>query len=323
MRIAVVGIGALGSLFAGYLARCGEDVSGVDVQPEIISAIRESGVRIKELEGEEIAIPLRVALRPEEIGQVDLVIFLTKSGQTQAATQSARCLFGDHTVALTLQNGLGNPEAIGSILGEERVLVGVTNQGSTLLRPGSILHGGRGETVIGERQGTRSERADHVASAFKRAGFPTQVSARIQNDVWGKLIVNVGINALTAITRLRNGVLVEHPETREILRRAVEETIRVADRKGIRFPHGDAVKKVEDVCRASKANFSSMLQDVLQRRETEADFINGAVVREGEELGIETPVNRLLTALVKTLEKTYDQRAEEHPAIQRSASHES
>jgi 2-dehydropantoate 2-reductase len=83
------------------------------------------------------------------------------------------------------------------------------------------------------------------------------------------------------------------------------------------------VKKVEDVCRASKANFSSMLQDVLQRRETEADFINGAVVREGEKLGVETPVNRLLTALVKTLEKTYDQRAEEHPAIQRSASHES
>jgi 2-dehydropantoate 2-reductase len=310
MRIAVVGIGALGSLFAGYLARCGEDVSGVDVKPEIISAIRESGVRIREPEGEEISIPLRVALRPEEIGQMDLVIFLTKSGQTRGAAQSARCLFGEETVALTLQNGLGNPEAIGSILGEERVLVGVTNQGSTLLKPGGILHGGRGETVIGEMQGTRSERVDRIASAFNRAGFPTRVSAGIQNDVWGKLIVNVGINALTAITRLRNGVLVEHPETREILRRAVEETTRVADQKGVRLPHEDAVKKVEDVCRASKANFSSMLQDVLQRRETEVDFINGAVVREGEKMGVEAPVNRLLTALVKTLEKTYDQRAE-------------
>jgi ketopantoate reductase len=112
MKIAVIGTGALGSLFAGYLSRSGEDVSAVDIKPEIISAIHKSGVKIKEAEGKEIAIPLRTTLRPEEIGKVDLVIFLTKSGQTKEAARSARCLFGDGTVGLTLQNGLGNPEAI-------------------------------------------------------------------------------------------------------------------------------------------------------------------------------------------------------------------
>lgn len=308
MRIAVVGAGALGSLFAGYLARSGEDVSAVDIKPEIVSALQESGVKIKEAEGEEVAIPLRATLQPEEIGKVDLVIFLPKSGQTKEAARGARCLFGDETIALTLQNGLGNPEAIESVLGKGRVLAGVTNQGSTLLKPGYILHGGRGDTAIGELSGGRSERAEKIAAVLNRAGFPTHVSAEIWNDVWGKLLVNVGVNALTAITRLRNGVLAEHPETREILRKSVEEAARVADRKGIRLPYGDAVKKVEDVCRASNLNFSSMLQDVLNRRETEVDFINGAVVREGEKLGIENPVNWMLTALVKSLEKTYAQR---------------
>ena len=308
MKIAVVGTGALGSLFAGYLSRSGEEVSAVDIKAEIVSAIRKAGVKIKEAEEGEVAIPLRVTTRPEEVGTVDLVIFLPKSGQTQEAAQSARCLFGDETVALTLQNGLGNPEVIGDVLGERRVLAGVSNQGSTLLRPGYILHGGRGETVVGERRGAGSERAEKVAAVLTRAGFPTRVSTEIWNDVWGKLLVNVGINALTAITRLRNGVLVEHAEAREILRGAVEEGVRVAGRKGIRLPYADAVEEVEEACRASKPNFSSMLQDILKRRQTEVDFINGAVVREGEKLGVETPVNRILTALVKTLEKTYPER---------------
>jgi len=311
MKIAVVGTGALGSLFAGYLSRSAEDVSAVDIKPEIISAIRRSGVKIQEVEGEEISIPLRATLRPEEVGEVDLIIFLPKSGQTREAALSAGCLLGKDTVALTLQNGLGNPETIERILGEKRVLAGMTNQGSTLLGPGHILHGGRGETVIGEMRGGRSERAEKIAAVFSRAGFPTHVSSEIWNDVWGKLLVNVGINALTAITRLRNGVLLEHSEGRQILRRAVEEAALVAQRKGIRLPYTDPVGKVEDVCRASKLNFSSMLQDVLNRRETEVDFINGAVVREGEKLGVETPVNWMLTTLVKTLEKTYDQRAEQ------------
>jgi 2-dehydropantoate 2-reductase len=310
MKIVVVGTGALGSLYAGYLARCQEDVSAVDIKPEIVSAIRESGVRIKEAEGEEVSIPLRATLQPEEIGRVDLVIFLCKSGQTQEAARSARCLFGEQTVALTLQNGLGNPETIESVLGKGRVLAGVTNQGSTLLAPGHILHANRGDAAIGELSGGRSERAEKIAAVLKRAGFPTHVSAEIWMEVWGKLLVNVGVNALTAITRLRNGVLVEQAEAREILRGAVAEVTLVAERKGIRLPYTDPAGKVEDACRASKLNSSSMLQDVLNRRQTEVDFINGAVVREAERLGIETPVNRLLTALVKTIEKTYGQRAE-------------
>jgi len=305
-----VGIGALGSLFAGYLARCGEDVTGVDIRPEIISAVRESGLKIKELEGEEIIVPLRATLHPEEVGKLDLVIFLPKSGQTPEAAANARCLFAEETVALTLQNGLGNPETIEGLVGEKRVLAGVTMHGSTLLEPGRILHGGLGETVIGEMRGGLSPRAEKIAAVFNRAGLSTKVSTEIWNDVWGKLLVNVGVNALTAISRLRNGAVVEHPEALDILRRSVEEAQGVARAKGIRLPYENAVQKVENACRATQANFSSMLQDVLNRRETEVDFINGAVVREGQKWGLETPVNQMLTALVKILEKTYTVRVD-------------
>ncbi len=305
MKIACIGTGALGSLYAGYLARGGEEVFAVDIQQEIVSAIRKDGIRINMPEGQEVSVPVRAGTSPAEAGPADLVIFLPKSKQTREAAESARCLFGPDTVGLTIQNGLGNPEAIEAVIGEGRILAGVTINGSTLLGPGRILHAGRGDTVIGEMRGGPSPRAEKIAAAFTRAGLPTRTSAEVWNDVWGKLLVNVGVNALTAVTRLRNGILLEHAETREILRGLVEEAERVARAKGVRLPYDHAVEKAEAGCRATAANFSSMLQDVLARRETEVDYINGAIVREGEKLGIPTPVNRTITGLVKAIEKTY------------------
>ncbi len=296
-------------MYAGYLARSGEEVYAIDIKEEIVSAVRNSGIKIIEPEGKEIGIPVRATRKPEDAGKVDLVIFLPKSRQTRDAARGALGLFHEGTVGLTVQNGLGNPEIIESVVGLGRVLAGVTMNGSTLLAPGRILHGGRGDTVIGEMKGGPSARAEKVAAAFNRAGLSTHVSAEVWNEVWGKLMVNVGVNALTAVTRLRNGAVLEHEETRQILRKLVEEAELVAGRKGIRLPYKDAVQKTEDGCRATAQNFSSMLQDILAQRETEVDFINGAIVREGERLGIETPVNRTLTALVKAIEKTYAVRA--------------
>ena len=298
----------MGTLFAGYLARAGEDVFAVDVKPEIVGAIRAGGVRIREASGEENAMPLRATQSVREIGETDLVIFLPKSRQTRKAAEDARPLFGLQTFGLTLQNGLGNAEVLESVLGKGRVLQGVTSHGATLISPGKILHAGSGETVLGEMPGGLSERAEVTRALLNRAGIATRVSGEIWNEVWGRLITNVGINALSAITRLRNGDLLNSPETREIMRRAVLEAKGIADRKGIRLPYPDPVEKTEDACRLTRHNFSSMLQDILGDRETEVDFINGAVVCEGEGLGIQTPVNRMLMNLVKALEKTYSLR---------------
>ncbi len=305
MKIAVMGAGALGALFAGYLARAGEEVFAVDIKPEIVGAIRAGGVRIRETSGEENAIPLRATRSPKEIGETDLVIFLPKSRQTRQAAEDARPLFGPKTTGLTLQNGLGNPEVIESVLGRGRVLAGVTSHGSTLISPGKILHAGSGETIIGEISGGFSQRAEEIGHVLNRAAIATRVSDEIGNEVWGKLIVSIGINALSAVTRLRNGDLLDCPETREILRGAVLEAKEIADRRGIRLPYSDPVEKTEEACRLTRHNYSSMLQDILGTRETEVDFINGAVVLEGAGLGMETPINWMLMNLVKALEKPH------------------
>jgi 2-dehydropantoate 2-reductase len=142
--------------------------------------------------------------------------------------------------------------------------------------------------------------------AFKKAGFEARVTERVQDFIWGKLIVNAGINALTAITRLNNGRLIEYPGTHQILKNAVIEAVHVAREKGIRIIYDDPVKKVEDTCRLTSGNVSSMLQDILGKRRTEIDYINGAIVSEGEKLGIRATTNELLTNLVKTIEESYD-----------------
>jgi len=124
--------------------------------------------------------------------------------------------------------------------------------------------------------------------------------------VWGKVIINVGINALTAITRLNNGRLIEYEESRSLLRSAVQEAAKIVKRKRIKLAYDDPIQKAESVAKATASNVSSMLQDVLNKKRTEIDFINGAVVRQGKALGIATPVNEVLTNLVKTIEASYD-----------------
>jgi 2-dehydropantoate 2-reductase len=205
---------------------------------------------------------------------------------------------------LTLQNGLGNVEILAEILGQRRVLGGATAEAATLLSHGRIRHAGQGKTLIAplERLDTK---AQEIALAFIRAGFETEVSQDLNSLLWGKLIVNVGINALAAITRLKNGQLPQFPEALVIIEEAVKEAATVAKARRVTLPYADPLSRVLEVCSATSDNVSSMLQDVLNKRPTEIDSINGAVVREGKALGIPTPINRTLTSLVRVIQQTY------------------
>ena len=234
---------------------------------------------------------------------VDLVILFVKSAATQAAATDAAALLRPGGRVLTLQNGLGNAEVIAEIVGAERVLAGTTAQGATLLGPGQIRHGGSGETHIGRLFGEVDEFCHEVARLLTNAGLPTVVEPDVRSLIWGKLIINTGINALTALLRLRNGQLAELDETRQLLALAVEEAVQVARAAGVRLPYENPLDKVLAVAVATGQNQSSMLQDVLRGSPTEIAVINGAIVREGERLGVATPVNRTLTLLVQALEK--------------------
>jgi len=300
LRIAVVGSGAMGSLFGGMLAEAGEEVTLVDVWEEHVRAINERGLRVRGVGGER-AIRIHATTKPGEVGSVELVLIFVKSYDTQKAAADALPMASGQTVFLTLQNGLGNAEKIAEVVGSHRVVVGVTAQGSTLLGPGEIRHAGVGATTIGELNGSKTARILKIKEAFNRAGLATEVSASILDAVWSKVLVNVGINALTALTGLRNGELLVFPEIRGVMRRAVLEALEVAEAKGVRIRE-NPVEKVYEVAEATAANRSSMLQDIDRCRRTEVGALNGAIVEMGRRLGVDTPVNEALTAAVLGLE---------------------
>ncbi len=305
MKTVIVGPGAMGSLFAYYLISSGEEVWLIDYRLARVEKIKKEGIKIEGVSGEHHIKP-RITADPKEAGKVELIIICVKAYDTEAAIKRVTPLIGETTTVLSVQNGKGNLEIIAEVVEKERVVGGTTAQGATVLGEGHIRHAGLGETIIGCPTEASSKRLEAVAALFNRSGVKTSTTDDLKGLIWSKLLINVGINALTALTRLKNGQLLDYPGTRKLMAEAVGEGVKVVEAKGVHLSYPDVVDKVESVARATAANISSMLQDVLKKKHTEVDYINGAIVSEGQKLGIETPVNQSLTYLVKTLEASYD-----------------
>ena len=305
MKIIIVGPGAMGCLFTAFLSKTKEDIWILDKNKERAAKLAQEGISLEGVSGKWSA-KVKVTANPKEIGLADLVIITTKSYDTKAAITLAKPVVGEKTSVLTLQNGIGNIEIISEAVGADNVIGGITNSGATLIDDTHIRHAGHGETVIGKIDGSTPVILREIRELFNKVKLETKISRDIKGILWSKLVINVGINALTALTRLNNGRLTEFEGTRKILRDAVTEAVKIAKRKRIKLIYEDPLAKVEAVCEATSGNVSSMLQDVLRKKRTEIDFINGVVVRLGQELAIATPVNILLVDLVKTIEASYN-----------------
>jgi len=306
MKIVIVGPGAMGCLLTSFLTKSKENIWWLlDKNKERALKIHEEGIIMEGISGN-WQTKVKVTADPREIEQPDLIIICVKSYDTKEAMLHVKPIIGQNTKILTLQNGLGNIEIIGEVAGNDRVIGGATNLGATLLDVGRVRHAGCGETVIGRLDAKIIPEMRAIREIFNKVGLETRISKDIKGLLWSKLIINVGINALTAITKLNNGKLIEFVGTRRILREAVTEAIKIAKRKRIKLIYDDPIAKVEAVCEATAKNISSMLQDVLRKKRTEIDFINGVIVRLGQELGIPTPVNSMLVDLVKTIEANYN-----------------
>jgi len=301
MKTVIMGAGAMGGLFGGLLAFSGEEVWLVDVQKEQVDVVNSVGLTLEE--GEKLQIIGVNATRDvASIGKADLVLFFVKTYHTEQAVSDALALEKEDTIFLTLQNGLGNEEILCKRINRRKVMLGVTGQGATFLGPGHVRHAGRGKTFIGELDQRISDRAIQVARMFGEADIETEVSADIHGLIWDKLLVNVGINALTALTELKNGQLLDYPETLRIMEALVSEAAEVARQKGIRI-EGNPIERVKGVAEATRGNRSSMGQDIDFRRKTEIDAINGAVVREAKRLRLPVPYNEVVTDLIKAIER--------------------
>ncbi len=291
--VLIVGTGALASLFAARLAAIGAPITMLGTWAEGLAALRQHGVMLVQADGRQIAYPVTAVSDPKECKGAKHVLVLVKSWQTErAARQLAECLSKDGA-ALTLQNGLGNREALAAALGEKRVALGVTTTGATLLSSGRVRAGGEGIISIGEHP-----RVGPLVELLKAAGFKVEVHANVDALIWGKLVINAAINPLTAILQVPNGKLLKRSPARELMAELAREVAAVAGAQGIKLAYADPVAAAEGVAERTAENNSSMLQDVLRGAPTEIDAICGAVSRIGEKYGIDTPVNRTFWKLV-------------------------
>lgn len=295
----------MGSLFGALLAEGGHAVNLYDVWQEHIDAVNQNGIAI-EFNGKTRLVRLKAAADLLQIEESELVLIFVKATQTKAAAQTAARLAGSTGLVMTLQNGMGNAEAIAQHIAPNRILVGTTSHGSTMLKAGSIRHAGAGPTTVGMwATGDKAfENARQIADQFTQAGIETTAINDVRPVIWDKLLVNVGINAITALTGIKNGQILDLELTRELSRAAIEEATLVAQAQGIKI-RKDPVAHVFKIAEATAANRSSMGQDVDHGRPTEIKAINGFVIRAADRMGIPAPVNRTLTALVQTVEAHY------------------
>jgi len=303
VKIAVIGAGAMGSLFGALLAESGEDVRLYDIWEEHVKAINEKGLGI-ELDDKTRSVSVNATTDKRKIGKTDLAIIFVKSTQTADAARIASELTGNNGFVLTLQNGMGNADIIGGVIDPGQIIAGTTSHGATMLGPGSIRHAGTGPTVIGMWSGIQKIGIQKIADAFNKAGIVTETVDDVRNVIWAKLLVNVGINAITALTGIKNGRILDLSVTKELSCAAVKEAMEVAKAQGVKVAD-NTVEHVFQVAEATGANRSSMGQDVDNKRQTEISAINGAVVREAKKIGVKVPVNQTLTALVETMQAHY------------------
>ena len=302
MKIAIIGSGAMGSLYGGRLSSDGHDVVLYDIFEEHVRAVKEKGLVIQDAAtGEETTYHPGATTDPSEVRGRDIYIVFVKSTATEAAARQFEAIVGENSIVITLQNGYGNEDILKQIYGAGRTAAGVTSQGATFLGPGRIRHAGKGPThlCMSDRDNARLE---PFVNALNKAGFETHIEENIVNLVWSKLVINIGINALTAITGVENGRLLDYEGTLAVMKDMVNEAMLLVRALGISLTYSDPFKMVKEVARKTAANRSSMLQDFDKGRKTEIDFINGAVVREADRLGIPVPVNRTVTNLIRMME---------------------
>jgi 2-dehydropantoate 2-reductase len=293
----------MGSSIGGLLADGGSEVYLIDTWAEHVNVMNSQGLKLRVGSSDRV-VKVRAATDCRGIGPADLVIVLVKSFNTREAIENAGPIIGDKTVIMSLQNGLGNEEIIGEVVGKKHVLGGRTFAGGSVLAPGHVIANTTGKhTYIGELDGTTTERVVRIAEEFKRAGLLIAVSSNIIGIMWDKLLVNVATGALCGITRLPYGGLYKMPELMDCALEAVSEGIAVAEAIGVKLSTKDPMEVWVKASDGLPEDFRpSLLQSLEKGSRTEIDFINGAVVRYGERCKVPTPVNRTLVAGIRGIE---------------------
>ncbi|HTG96478.1 MAG TPA: ketopantoate reductase family protein [Burkholderiales bacterium] len=288
-----MGAGAVGCYYGAMLGRAGLEVTLI-ARPQHVEAVRSAGLRLQTSSSDEF-IKLKASTEAEAVRGAQLVLFSVKSTDTEAAGKAMAPHLARDAAIVTLQNGVDNAERLAATLRRE-VIPAVVYVAVEMAGAGHVRHHGRGELVIG-----RARASQAIVAAFAGAGVKVEISDNVMGALWAKLIVNSAYNALSAITQLPYGRLVQNGGVPAIMDDVVDECLAVAKAAGVHVP-GDMHDAVRRIAQTMPGQYSSTAQDLARKKKTEIEHLNGFVVRKGEALGVRTPVNGVLLALVRTLE---------------------
>lgn len=303
MKIAIVGTGAMGSVYAALFAAAGHEVWAIDRWQEHVDAMRSKGLRLEGASGDR-TVKVNATTKPADAGPCDLVVLATKAMHVAQAAQALEPLLRPSTPVLSIQNGLGGPETAAAVLGRERVMVGVVGGfGASMRAPGHAHHNGMELVRLGEFGGPITPRLKQVEDTWRSAGFRVKVFDDIDQLVWEKLICNCALSGPCAVSGLTTGELMADPDTAHISAACATEAFQVARRKGVKLGFDDPVAYTREFASKIPKARPSVLLDLMAKRRSEIDVINGSIPRVGKELGVAAPVNEAITGLVRALER--------------------
>ncbi|MEU6578879.1 2-dehydropantoate 2-reductase [Streptomyces sp. NPDC046805] len=305
-KIAVVGCGAMGSVYAGLMQRAGHEVHGVCLWPDHVAAVNANGLRVHGASGDHTVNLAFMGTSTDGIGVCDLVIIATKAFDVEAAAESVRSIVGSDTVIQTIQNGLGSPERVAGILGTERLAIGVVGGfGASVPSPGVAHHNGMEMIRFGAFQDLPRPALEASAEIWRSAGFTVKLFGDTDQMVWEKFIVNVAFSGTTCATELTIGQVMDNPSAWAVAEASAREAVAVAKAAGITLGVGDPIEYVRTLGSKIPNARPSMLLDYILKRRGEVDAIVGQVAVLGERYGVATPVTRTVADLIRARESGY------------------
>jgi 2-dehydropantoate 2-reductase len=302
VKIAIVGCGAMGSVYAGLFASAGHEVWAIDRWAEHVEAMKKNGLRLEGKSGDR-TVKVNATTQTKDAGPCDLVVLATKAMHVAAAAESVKALLGKDTPVLSVQNGLGGPETAAGILGRERVMVGVVGGfGASMKGPGHAHHNGMELVRLGEFGGPITPRLKKVEEAWAGAGFKVKVFDDIDQLIWEKLICNCAYSGPCGLSERTVGEVMADPDLSKVSAACASEGYAVAVTKGVKLDFTDPVAYVREFGAKIPNARPSVLLDLMAGRKSEIDVINGSIPRVGKQVGVAAPVNETITALVKAKE---------------------
>lgn len=299
MNIIILGAGAIGSLFGALL--CKKNNVTLIGRPAHVKAIRKNGLIVEN--ETKLKVKIQAVDSIDKISNSpDLQILTVKSFDTVDAMHQAMHIIDNHTVILSLQNGLDNVEKIEKIVDKKQIIAGITNQGAFFSRSGLVKHTGKGKTIIGELYKGKTDRIKHIADLFNEVGIETSVSENITKEIWFKGVINSCINPLTTIFQCKNGYLLKNPILEKIVENICKESTNIARIHGINITYNQTIQKTKEVIKNTSENYSSMLQSFKKGKKTEIDSINGKLVTMGKIHSVDISLNKILIYLVKNMQ---------------------